>query len=166
MSDMQSRQRRKTMNKTFLLITIAGVLAVCTSPGMTRTPQGTSPTSICGDNVKKPTDARITYRTKNRFEVSMKLKHDVASNSEFRIELRPDKGSEDALIETIGKSGWLPDGNPTPFDWLNGKGKAADFPRNKMILCVPDGVPIGAVYKFDVKVGGIGSIDPRVHVAN
>jgi hypothetical protein len=154
------------MNKTFLLLTIAGALTVCTSPGMTRAPVDTPPTSICGDNVnvEDPTDAKITYRTKNRFEVSMKLKHDVASNSEFRIELKPDKDSEDALIETIGKSGWLPDGNPTPFDWLNGKGKAADFPGNKMILCVPDGVPIGTVYKFDVEIGGIGSIDPRVHV--
>ncbi|MCP5091764.1 MAG: hypothetical protein GY949_12650, partial [Gammaproteobacteria bacterium] len=69
-------------------------------------------------------------------------------------------GSEDALIETTGKSGWLPDGNSTPFDWLNGEGKAAD---KTMILCVPD-VPAGTIYKFDVEVGGIGSIDPRVHV--
>ena len=151
------------MNKTFLLMTIAGALAVCTSPGMTRGPMGTPPTSICGENLNPHKDATITYRTKNKFEVSMKLKHDVEKNSEFRIKLDWKQGSDDAVIETIGKSGWLPDGNPTPFDWLNGKGKAADFPKETMILCVPD-VPAGTIYKFDVEVGGIGSIDPRVHV--
>jgi len=152
------------MNKTFLLLTIAGTLAVCTSSGMTHAETGTPATSICGENVNMDdhTDATITYRTKNIFLVSMKLKHKVASNSEFRIKLDPKQDSDDALIETIGKSGWDPDGNSTPFDWLNGKGKASDLPT--MILCVPDGVPIGTVYKFDVEIGGIGSIDPRVHV--
>ena len=154
------------MNKTFLLLTIAGTLAVCTSSGMTRAQEDTPATSICGENVnvEDPTVADITYGTKNKFEVAMKLKHEVASNSEFRIKLKPKQGSDDALIETIGKSGWLPDGNSTPFDWLNGKGKASVLPEETMILCVPDGVPIGTVYKFDVEIGGIGSIDPRVHV--
>lgn len=151
------------MNKTFLLLTIAGALAVCTSPGMTRAPMDTPATSICGEQLKDSTDAKITYRTKNRFEVSMKLQHVVKNKSEFRIKLYAKQGSDDAMIETIGKSGWLPDGNSTPYDWLDGKGKAADFTNETMILCVPD-VPVGTVYKFDVEVGGIGSIDPRVHV--
>ena len=152
------------MKKTFLLLTIAGALAVCTSPGMTRAPTGAPTTSICGENLNPHKDATITYRTKNTFEVSMKLRHNVKKKSEFRIRLDPKQDSDDAVIETIGKSGELPDRNPTPFGWLNGKGKAADFPKETMILCVPDGVPEGTVYKFDVEVGGIGSIDPRVHV--
>ncbi len=151
------------MKKIFLLLTVAGALAVCTSPGMTRAPVDKPTTSICGEDLKPRTDATITYRTKNKFMVTMDLKHTVKKNSEFRIKLDPKQDSDDAVIETIGKSGELPGGTLTSSAWLNGKGKAADFPNETMILCVPD-VLEGTIYKFDVEIGGIGSIDPRVHV--
>ena len=122
-----------------------------------------STTSKCGKDLNKPTKATITYRTKNKFEVSLDLKTVVKSNSEFQIKLDPKQNSDDAVIETIGRIGELPDKSSTSFSWLNASGKAADFPNETIVLCVPS-VPSGTEYKFDVKIGGIGSIDPRVSV--
>ena len=145
--------------KTLLIATLSITLVACAGVNTTNT-------SVCGENLNGPKDAKLTYRTKNKYEVSMDLKYDVKNNSEFRIQLDPKQNSDDAEIEIIGKSGELPDKSPTDFSWLNKKGKAADFPNKTMILCVPPNLPDKTMFKFDVEVGGIGSIDPRLEVIN
>lgn len=145
------------MNGKVLFLLVPGiVLTGCAG-------SGTPANSVCGEDLNRATRATITYRTKNKFEVSLDLKTDVKSRSEFQIRLDPKQDSGDAIIETIGRSGELPDKTATSFTWLNSKGTAADYPKNTIILCVPS-VPSGTEYKFDVRIGGIGSIDPRVAV--
>jgi len=147
------------MKNTFLLLITFLCLGACES-------MSPSSTSNCGSNLNKAKDATITYRTKNKFEVSLDLKVNVKKKSEFRIKLDPKQGSDDANIKIIGKSGKLKNGNNTSFSWLDAEGKAGDFPNKTIVLCVPD-VPAETTYKFDVEIAGIGTIttiDPRVNV--
>lgn len=97
----------------------------------------------------------------------MKLGHKTFNSSQFRIKLTPQGGSsKDVVVTTTGVSGTLPGGAGTSYTWLDGSGSynSTAATSRKIILCVPDGLPVGTTFKFDVDVGGIGGIDPRVDV--
>ncbi len=145
----------KTLLIAMLCITLVGCAGIDT--------QTTSKCIVDGKKLNKETRATIKYRTKNKFEVSLDLKTDVNRYSEFRIRLDAKQGSGDAKVTTIGRSVESPDPTITDFSWLNATGTANN--EGTLVLCVPD-VPVGTKYKFDVEVGGIGSIDPRVEVTN
>ena len=150
--------------KLLLLISVL-VLAGCASEG--KVVNSKLRDSVCGENYSNYTSGTLSYRTKNKFEVSLKLRFEVDGLSELRLKLKPkDDDSDDANIKIIGVSGKLPDNTNTPFGWLDKEGKAADFDKSTMIFCVPD-VPEGTRYKFDAEIDGIGTIttiDPRVDV--
>ncbi len=150
------------MKRIFALAILTAVLSACAVEGEPIRIDITD--SVCASAIKFKTDARIDYRTKNRFELSMKLDWEVYPGSEFRIELRPKRDSEDAEVQIIGVSGTLPDKTSTAYGWLDGSGKASELPDNTLVFCVPSDVPENTVYKFDVVVGGIGRLDPRIHV--
>ena len=146
------------MTRILLLAVLAVGLTACAVEG--RPILGALPDSTCGESTKGRTDAVIKYGTVNRFFLSIRLRYDVLADTEFRVKLRPKPGSESAAVKTIGKSGKLPDNTNTPFGWLDGEGSG----KSTIVLCVPKGVPKGTEYKFDVEVGGIGRLDPRVRV--
>jgi hypothetical protein len=149
------------MKRIFFLAVLTAALSACAVEGEPiRMEIMDSP---CGPSTKGKTPASIIYRTENTFELSTKLDWEVYENTEFRIELKPKPGSESALVQTIGVSGTLPGGASTPFNWLDGRGMASKLPDQTLVLCVPE-VPAGTVYKFDIVVGGIGRLDPRIHV--
>ena len=53
------------------------------------------------------------------------------------------------------------------LDWIDASGSATgrDSTRNDPpSICVPKDVPPGCVYGYDVKVNGVGILDPRVRV--
>lgn len=150
------------MKKIFLLLLITAALAACTTTG--KPVKGVIPDSKCGDAVRGRTDASVTYRVDDRFEISMKLNWDVGHDSEFRIKLKPKRGTHSAVVTTTGRSGTLPDGSSTPIAWMNKSGTAETLTDKTLILCVPKDVPVGTEYKFDINVAGIGTIDPRVRV--
>lgn len=155
------------MKRIIFLLIATAALSACASSGK---PIEISITdSPCGTSTKGYTPASVSYHTKNTFEMSMKLKWDVGESTEFRIRLKPKRGSEGVLVKTIGKSGNLPPngtGGPTPFGWLDGSGTAFGLTDQILILCVPPGIPKGTIYKFDVDIDGIGRLDPRVEVTN
>jgi hypothetical protein len=150
------------MKTLFLLLIFAIGLSACATPGEpVKTPV---PDSACEGKIRGHTPGKLTYRTKNKFEMSVKLRFEVGSNTELRLTLDPKQGSEDAVITITGVSGELPDdGGSTSTTWLNKSGKAADFDKGTIIFCVPE-VPIRTTYKFDIEVGGIGKLDPRADV--
>lgn len=150
------------MKILFLLLTLAIGLSACATPGKPiKTPV---PESDCEGKMRGHTPGKLTYRTKNKFEMSIKLRFEVGGDTELRLKLDPKQGSEDALITITGVSGELPNGGgSTSTDWLNKSGEAADFDDETMIFCVPK-VEVGTEYKFDVEVGGIGKLDPRAAV--
>lgn len=144
------------------------ILVGCASAGTPVVSSIPASKTSCATGVKGYTPGKITYRTKNTFLISVKLKFDAGEGTELRLKLDPKKGSEDSIVSIVGKKGTLPDGTSTPFGWLNKSGKASDFRKDTMVLCVPPKIPVGTVYKFDVVVAGIGTIkaeiDPRVDV--
>ena len=95
---------------------------------------------------------------------SMDPKTLVPKKSEFWVRLKPSRQVRNKEIEIIGISGTLPNGDPTPFDWLNKTGKYTD--SKFIVLCVPQDVPAKTVYKFDVNVQALGVLDPRIEVTN
>ncbi len=150
------------MKKIFLLLVLTAALAACTTTGKPK--KGLITDSKCGSSTRGRTDASVTYRVDSKFEISMKLKWDAGHDSEFRIKLKPKRGTHSAVVTTTGKSGTLPDGSSTPFAWMNKSGTAEKLTDKTLILCIPKDVPIGTEYKFDINIAGIGTIDPRVRV--
>lgn len=124
--------------------------------------------TTCADETNGPSEATIKYKylPNNTISMSMALRANTNKRAQFRIKLNPPRAdSRDAIITTKGVSGTLPDSTSTPFAWLDGSGSynstAGD--AHSIILCAPN-VPSGTEYKFDITVGGIGTIDPRVAV--
>ena len=149
------------MKKIFLLLTVSLTLVACASFS------GPVVTTTCPGATNGPSDASIKYRLDSQFSVTMKLSHKAFNSSQFRIKLTPQGGASNAVVvTTTGVSGTLPGGAATPHIWLNGSGsyKSTAATSRKIILCVPGGLPKGTTFKFDVDVGGIGGIDPRVDV--
>jgi hypothetical protein len=145
------------MKRIFLLLATTMTLTGCGWAG--KTVKVDIADSAFGISTRGYSNAdKITYRAKNRFEVSAKLDFEVGNDTEFRIMLDPKQGNDDVVITFTGVSGELPGG---------AGGTAKSLGREKIIvLCVPD-VPKGTKYKFDIDVAGIGtlgSIDPRLDV--
>ena len=151
------------MKKIFLLLTVSLTLVACESTSDSVT------TSQCTDAKVPPGDTSVKYKVDEDgdFSVTMKLKHNVHSDSAFKIKLIPQGNeSKDVVITTKGVSGTKPDGTSTAFGWLDGSGSfnSTDSDHNHIILCVPDDAQPGSWYKYDIYIGDTGSIDPRVDV--
>lgn len=113
------------MTRILLLALLAVGLGACAVEG--KPIKKEIPDSTCGSSTQGRTDAIVKYGTNKRFFLSIRLKYDVLADSEFRIKLRPKKGSETAVVQTIGKSGKLPNNTNTPFGWLNGSGSGKKY---------------------------------------
>ena len=154
------------MKKIFLLLTVSLTLAACASTSDSVT------TSQCTDAKVPPGDTFVRYKVDEDgdFSVTMKLKHNVHSDSAFKIKLiAQGNESDDVVITTKGVSVTLPDstlGAPSLVKWLDGSGSfnSTTGDQHHIILCVPDDAQKGSSYKYDIYIGDIGRIDPRVDV--
>lgn len=152
------------MKRIILLLLLPLALSACVSSG--KPIRVAVANSTCAGTPKGHTPAELTYRLDNKLEMSMKLKWDAGENTEFRIKLKPKgSGTDNVLVETIAVSVDPPPvGGVPPIAWMNKQGTARNLPDSTLVLCVPAGVATGTVFKFDINVGGIGTIDPRVEV--
>lgn len=105
------------------------------------------------------TNGNIKYRTHVWYELGVKLDFNVTPSSELRLKLQPHPSSISETVKTIGVSCGGPGACTT--GWMNGLGSGNT--NTEIILCVPN-EPVGTWYKFDIEVGSIGKLDPRVTV--
>ena len=151
------------MKKIVLLLVSLPFLAACVANGFPKV--GAMTTTNCG-SVKGSTKTDLKYG-KHRGEVFMdiKWKSFVGERTAFEIKLKPKQNYyKNKLVKIIGKSGTLPNGDPTPYNWLTKSGTAEGLPDSTLVLCVPQDVPVGTEYKFDVDIEQIGENDPRARV--
>jgi hypothetical protein len=153
------------MKQMVLLITTSFLLTSCSLNNK----NNPNLLTACPVDGGKPTLAEIKYKYEvgKKLEMSMKLKFDGESGNKFEIKLKPTgRSSNDVMIKTKGVSVTSSSTAVTDYSWLDGRGSynstASD--GNAIVLCVPANVPAGTWYKFDISVGGIGTIDPRFDV--
>jgi len=110
----------------------------------------------CEKEVRGGSDEKFWYGDSS---LRAKPKSNVGQDTEYRIELKPSSGYEHSVVTTTCVSA-TPIG--TDCTWLN---KSQQESVSKyMIFCVPDDVPIGASFKYDISVPTIGTLDPRIDV--
>lgn len=153
------------MNKTIFLLVALAALTACAANGKPIKKDIASSATPCAGGVKGKTDTDLKY---GKDDIDIKWKSQVGENTEFRIKLKPKSGYEGNKVEIIGKRGTLPGGASTPYTWLNIKKSAKELEdagkKPVLVLCVPENIPVGTEYKFDVDIEGIGDLDPRVAV--
>ncbi|GAA0852818.1 hypothetical protein [Aliiglaciecola litoralis] len=153
------------MNKIIMLVITSFILTSCANNR-----NNFARVTTCDDDENSPARAEISYKYKvdSELEMGMRLKFSGKAGNRFEIKLKPKgSGSNDVKVHTIGVSGTLPNGDPTDYTWLNGSGSynSTRGDGNNIVLCVPSDIPEDTVYKFDVKVDTIGTIDPRFRVS-
>lgn len=157
------------MKKMIFLIVATAALGACAPSGVVRhAPYGTTHPSHgdtnkikfysveCKKEVRGGSDEKFYYG--DSF-LKAKAKSNVGKDTELRIELKPDSGYKHSMVTTKCVSS-TPAG--TDCTWLN---KSQQESVSKyMIFCVPDSVPLGATFKYEVTVPTIGTLDPRIDV--
>jgi len=156
------------MKKIIFLLVATAAVAACAPHGARDGPYRTTPHPYgttnkikffsvdCKKEVRGGSDEKFHYG--DSF-LKAKAKSNVGKDTEFRIELKPDSGYEHSMVTTKCVSS-----TPTGTDctWLN---KSQQESTSKyMIFCVPDSVPLGATFKYEITVPTIGTLDPRVAV--
>ena len=157
------------MKKIIFLVAATAALSACAPSGVVRhAPYGTTQPSYgvtnkikfysveCKKEVRGGSDEKFHYG--DSF-LKAKAKSNVGNDTEFRIELKPDSGYENSMVTTKCVSS-----TPAGIDcsWLD---KSQQESVSKyMIFCVPDSVPLGATFKYDITVPTIGELDPRIAV--
>ncbi len=123
-----------------------------TCPGTTRPIRGYSVVHVkYGDSLLK-----VTKKT----QVGKKNDQGVGA---IEFKLQPDQGEEKlsketAVVTIIGKSP-PPDHPNASVSWLHALGRGT----SSLVVCPEDGTPEG-VYKYEVSVEGVGTLDPRAEV--
>ena len=153
------------MKKIIFLLVATAAVGACVSNGKPIKKVIPVSDTPCVGGVKGHTDTELKY---GKDDINIKWKSHVGEDTEFRIKLKPKHGYEDNKVEIIGKRGTLPGGGSTPYKWLNIEKSAKELTdlgkKPILVLCVPEDIPIGTEYKFDVDIEGIGDHDPRVAV--
>ena len=146
------------MKRIFLLLIIAVALGACKFDGKPRKKAFNSP--MCGD-VKGYTVGYVVYGDSKLVMIPLSK---VRTNTVFVVGLKPLDGYEAANVTVAGMG---------EAAWINNQGKYTDprvppYPRHALeVGCVPETAPVGATYKFDVKVEKgpvIHILDPRAEV--
>lgn len=156
------------MKKAAILLISATALAACAPQSARKALHSTTQHSYgttnkikfysvdCKKEVRGGNDEKFWYG--DAF-LKAKSKSNVGKDTEFRIELKPDSGYENSMVTTKCVSSTPAGINCT---WLN---KSQQESVSKvMVFCVPDTVPLGASFKYEVSVPTIGTLDPRVDV--
>ena len=156
------------MKRIALVLISVVTLAACAPYSVRHAPHGTTQPSYdatkkitffsveCKKEVRGGSDEKFHYG--DSF-LKAKAKSNAGINTEFRIELKPDSGYENSMVTTKCVSS-TPAG--TDCTWLN-KSQQESISKY-MIFCVPDSVPLGASFKYEITVPTIGVLDPRIDV--
>lgn len=142
------------MKKIISLLTVTAILIGCAQYGTPNKNKFYS--DVCGKDVRGKTDEKFEYG--DSF-LKAKPKTNAGQDTEFRIELKSKSGYENSDVTTKCVSS-----TPAGIDctWLDKTQKEST--SKYMIFCVPDDVPIGTVFKYEISVPTIGTLDPRVEV--
>lgn len=142
------------MKRTIVFLLLTAILTGCAQYGTLNKNKFYS--DVCKKEVKGKTDEKFDYGDSS---LRAKAKSNVGNDTEFRIELKPDPGYENSDVTTKCVSS-----SPTGIDctWLDKTQKEST--SKYMVFCVPDGLPLGAIFKYEISVPTIGTLDPRVEV--
>lgn len=103
---------------------------------------------------------------------------EIGQGSAWLLRLKPREGYESAVVTVSPKDEGTSEECEAAvsggLDWLNATGSAdkraagsaagSATGKPELSICVPEDVPIGCVYGYDVEVEGVGILDPRARV--
>lgn len=145
------------MNKRLLVPTIACLAGACAQE-----PVQPITTECGGPSANPPT--QITYGDS---QIVTKPKSNVKAGREFQFMLKPKHDNENdevdhdtVLVTVIGKD--------AASSWIGGSAtKEMTGPSGKFFGgCVPTDAENGTIYRYEVRVETVGTLDPRAEVVN
>jgi hypothetical protein len=95
----------------------------------------------------------------SELRVTPPLRDNLARRGILRFRLEAGPGFEDKIVTITGKSG--PSGSDV--SWINASGSESSWPNRRQDICIEPSVVVG-VYKYDVQVQDVGTLDPRADV--